>query len=254
VSSPYLLELYGQVDWSVRAIYTQVLGWFDGRPDRLYRHPTQEIARREVTLLGGIEQVYGMAEQSLQDGDARWAIHLLAKLKDSRLTKGDTQERIDGTLADAYERLGGEIPNTNGRAYLLESSLERRQGPFTTSIPTPSDDLVSSIPLESIFSILATRLITEKAMDTNESVHFLFPDEERQFVVTVRNGIAEVVQGQPLPGSPEPVAVMQVDSGTYRRIALQQLNPVSAFASGDLKVKGSWIGFLKFMGRFQRGL
>ncbi len=33
--SPYLRELYGKVEWSVRAVYAGNLGWFDGNPATL---------------------------------------------------------------------------------------------------------------------------------------------------------------------------------------------------------------------------
>lgn len=54
----YLQELYGQVDWSVSAIYPNYLGWFDGRADQLYSLPAREIAREEVRQLGGVEKVW----------------------------------------------------------------------------------------------------------------------------------------------------------------------------------------------------
>ena len=42
----YNKELYGQIDWAVRAIYANNLGWFDGRADRLYPMPHREVALR----------------------------------------------------------------------------------------------------------------------------------------------------------------------------------------------------------------
>lgn len=33
---PYLGEFYGCVEWTVRAVYTAYLGWFDGNPTHLH--------------------------------------------------------------------------------------------------------------------------------------------------------------------------------------------------------------------------
>ena len=250
----YLQELYGQVDWSVRAIYTNRLGWFDGGAQDLYSLPTAEVARREVGLLGGPERVLAMAEEAMQGGDVRWAIHLLAKLDASGLATGSVEDSMSHTLSACYRRLAEGIANTNGRAYLLEAALEIEEGPFEPAKPKLQEQVVSRIPLELIFSIMSTRLIPEGAMDVHETVYFRFPDEGKQFVVTVRRGVAEVVAGEPLPGTPEPVAILETEGRTYRRIAVGVLGPVGAYAAGSLKVRGSWLGLLKFLGRFERGL
>ena len=42
-------ELYGQIDWSVRAIYGNELGWFDGRAEDLYKLPKVEESGRSVS-------------------------------------------------------------------------------------------------------------------------------------------------------------------------------------------------------------
>jgi alkyl sulfatase BDS1-like metallo-beta-lactamase superfamily hydrolase len=251
---PGLAELYGQVDWSVRGIYTSSLGWFDGGPDRLYPLPSRETAQREIRLMGGPERVLLLAEEALRADDPRWGIHLLVKLDDSGLADETLKKTADETLALSYEKLAEAIPNTNGRAYLLESALELREGPFKVQRPEVNEDFVAGIPLETIFTIMPTLLDPEKAMDVHESVQFVFPDENRKFVVTVRRGVAEVVEGEPLPGTPDPVAVFRTDGKTYRKIALRKLKPASALASGKIKVEGSWLRFLRFMGRFNRGV
>ena len=50
--SPYLQEYDGTVEWSVRAIYSDHLGWFDGNATRLFPMPEIERAKK-VALAGG---------------------------------------------------------------------------------------------------------------------------------------------------------------------------------------------------------
>lgn len=248
----YLQELYGQVDWSARAIYTNELGWFDGRADRIYPLSHVEIARREVALFGGPEKVFSLADQALQSGDARWAIYLLAKLSDSGLATGGLADSLKRKLAASYRKLAESVYNTNGRAYLLQSAIELTEGVKSPGTPRVDEALAARIPLATIFNIMVTRLIPEKS-DVLESAQFVFPDENKKFVLTVRHGVAEVVEGDPLPGTPAPVATMTTDGMTYRKLALKLTNPAAALASGKIKIEGSYTGFLLFMSRFQPG-
>ncbi len=246
----YDKEFYGQVDWSVRAIYTNNLGWFDGRADKLYPLPHHEVAKREVELLGGVEKVVSLADEAVEQGDLRWAIHLLTKVEDSGLARGEAASRLDENLAGCYERLAEGIYNTNGRAYLLESALELRKGRTDTDRPVPSEGLVARIPLKNIFFILGSKLIPEKAMDVHESMQFVFPDEDKRFTITVRRGIAEVVEGEPLPGTPDPVAVLTLDSLDFRKMIFKMVRPAGLWARGRITAEGSWVAALKFLGRF----
>lgn len=246
----YTEEFYGQVDWSVKGIYTSNLGWFDGRPEKLYPVNVREASLREVTLMGGPAKVMEMADEALQADDLRWAVHLLAKLSDSGLATGDMGESLREKQARAYEKLASTLYNLNGRGYLLEAAHEIRHGIEKPAPARLDEGLVANIPLDAIFTIMATRLIGDKAMDVHETVYFVFPDEKKRFIVTVRKGIAEVVEGEPLPGTPEPVATLVTDALTYRKMATKLMSPVAALASGKIKVQGSWIRFLKWNSRF----
>jgi alkyl sulfatase BDS1-like metallo-beta-lactamase superfamily hydrolase len=53
-----------------------------------------------------------------------------------------------------------------------------------------------------LFSPMAVHLASERVMTVYESAEYLFPDEQRRFVVTIRRGIAEIAEGEPLPGTP----------------------------------------------------
>jgi alkyl sulfatase BDS1-like metallo-beta-lactamase superfamily hydrolase len=246
----YNKEFYGQVDWSVRAIYTNNLGWFDGRTDKLYPMPQKEVARREVELMGGVDEVLTLTDQAMEEGELRWAIHLLAKLEDSGVAKGPAVDQLTEKLGLCYEKLAEGIYNTNGRAYLLQSAAELRRGLPDRDQPVPPEGLVVRIPLKHIFFILGSKLIPEKAMEVHESMAFVFPDEGRRFTITVRHGIAEVVEGDPLPGTPDPVAVLTLESLDFRKMIFRMARPAGLWAKGKISAEGSWMEALKFLGRF----
>lgn len=247
---PELRELYGQVDWSARAIYTNELGWFDGRPEALYPPRAGEIARREIELMGGAERVLEEAQKALDGRETRFAIHLLTKLADATAATDESR----ALLAKALRALAAVVANSNGRGYLLESAREVEHGIEDLPAVKVDETFAAGIPLATFFRILATRLHAEEAVDVEESVEFRFRDGRERFHVTVRRGVAEVIAGDPLPGTPEPIARVDVDAMTWRRLALDMQNPVAAVASGGLRVDGSWFGFLRFMARFERGV
>jgi alkyl sulfatase BDS1-like metallo-beta-lactamase superfamily hydrolase len=95
------------------------------------------------------------------------------------------------------------------------------------------------------------RLVPDKARGVHESVRFIFPDVNRQFTVTVRNGVAEIAEGEPLPGTPAPVAIVKIDSLTYKMMALKLADTAALVQQGKIQLEGSWPAFLIFMGRFQ---
>jgi alkyl sulfatase BDS1-like metallo-beta-lactamase superfamily hydrolase len=248
---PYLWEGYGQVDWSARAIYSNNLGWFDGRADKLYPLEHSEAAKREIELMGGAVNVLGRADKALKDGDPRWAVHLLAKLKDSGLAGGDSARQVNEMLAQGLRQVAAGTFNTNGRAYLLEYSTELTAGPFKQTRVALPVETVASMPVGFLFDNIAVRLDPARAKGVLETVRFIFPDLDTQFNVTVRNGITEVIEGEPLPGTPAPLATVTVDSLTYKMMALKMLDTMAAFTQGKIKVDGSLPGFITFMGRFQ---
>ena len=56
-SLPYLQEYYGTVQWTVRAIFTGYLGWFDGNPTNLGSLPKKEKADNQIRMMGGADRI-----------------------------------------------------------------------------------------------------------------------------------------------------------------------------------------------------
>ncbi len=243
-----LEPLYGQIDWSARAIYGNHLGWFDGRPEALYPMPRKAQATATVEAMGGAPEVWKRVEAA----EPRWALHLLSLLKDAG---GETAPggRWALTKAKALETLAEEVGNTNGRGYLVESARELRHGPTPLPKPKPVPELIDEVPLRIIFGVMASRLIPERSIDTHEAVRFEFSDHE-PLTVTVRRGVAEIVYGPPLPDAIAPIATVKTDASTWGKVALQLERPVQALSDGRLEIEGDRAGFLTFTKRFRRGL
>jgi alkyl sulfatase BDS1-like metallo-beta-lactamase superfamily hydrolase len=242
---PSLAELYGRVDWSARALYGNELGWFDGKASGLL--PLDSAARSELLVgaMGGAAKVRALA----QDAEPAAALELLALLEQHPDTAPGS---LDAALARSYEALAASTGNSNGRAYLLQSAAERRGAARSPGQARPGPGFVGQLPLAQLMGTLGTRLMRDVAADVHEAVVFDFGPDGR-WTITQRRGVAEVVAGDPLPGTPEPVATVQVPAATWRRLSIQLTNPAAAISSGDLQIDHP-LAFARFMKRFDRAL
>jgi hypothetical protein len=63
--NPYLQEFYGGIEWTVRGIYADRSGWFDGNATNLFPLPEKERAAKLVGLIGGPDQVLARGREAL---------------------------------------------------------------------------------------------------------------------------------------------------------------------------------------------
>lgn len=122
--NPLLGEYYGNVSWSVRAIFSGVLGWFDGNPSHMNPLHPSERAQHMADLAGGVDALFGKAKAALTDGNAQWAAELCDmcialdhRIDDAKLLK-----------ADALDELAYNLITATGRNYLHTCAQELREG------------------------------------------------------------------------------------------------------------------------------
>lgn len=114
-TSPYLQEFYGTVEWSVREIYSDRLGWFDGNATRLFPLPEKDRGERVVALAGGVPQALTRGREALAQGDFRWA----AELADAVMSVDDANIGARRLKASALTELGERQTSANARNYYL---------------------------------------------------------------------------------------------------------------------------------------
>jgi len=116
--SPYLQEFYGTVAWSVRAIYAEYAGWFDGNPTKLFPLPERDRAARVVELAGGRQQVLSRARRALADKDFQWA----AELTDAVLAIDEGNLDAKRLKAAALSELGERQISALARNFYLSAA------------------------------------------------------------------------------------------------------------------------------------
>jgi alkyl sulfatase BDS1-like metallo-beta-lactamase superfamily hydrolase len=116
--SPYLQEFYGTVAWSVRAIYTDYAGWFDGNPTNLFPLSEKDRAARIIELAGGRDQVLLRARRAAVNKDFQWA----AELTDYVLATDGGNVEAKRLKATALTELGERQTSAIARNYYLSAA------------------------------------------------------------------------------------------------------------------------------------
>lgn len=122
---PYLTEFYGSIRHAVRAIYTGLLGWFDGNPTTLNPLEPKAKARRMAELAGGTRKLTEQMESALEKEEYQWALELSDHVK--WLDDG-VRQRARKVKIDALRGLGEREYNAPNRNYYLSYANELESG------------------------------------------------------------------------------------------------------------------------------
>ena len=115
---PYLQEYYGSVAWTVRGIYADYVGWFDGNATNIAPLPAVERAGRMLELVGGAGAMLERAREALEAGSFQWA----AELADFVLEVDAENVGARRLKAAALTELGERQVNATARNYYLTSA------------------------------------------------------------------------------------------------------------------------------------
>ena len=119
----YLREYYGNIEWSVRAIFNGYFGWFDGNPSNLFPLSPGEEAARIAALVGGVEALRSAARKALAE-EPQWA----AQLCDHLLALNARDADAMTLKAKALDALAKALLTTTGRNYYMTVARQLRQG------------------------------------------------------------------------------------------------------------------------------
>jgi alkyl sulfatase BDS1-like metallo-beta-lactamase superfamily hydrolase len=177
---------YGSVSHNVKAIYQRYLGWFDGNPANLWRHPPVEAATRYVDAFGGPDVVIAKAREYIEAGDRRFAAELLnhAVFADD----GNTEARL--LLADVYQALGFGAENGTWRNFYLQGAYELRNGVQPAALDSVgSPDMVGALSVDQLFDSLAIRVNGPRAWEEQLAIDWVFTDLGHTYRTELSNGV-----------------------------------------------------------------
>ena len=242
---PFLQELYGKVEWSVRGIFNGYLGWFDGDAATLEPVNPDERAEGMASLAGGAQGLQRAARGAVDEGQYAWAAELATHL--IRVDPSSVQAKQ--IKADALRALGRRQVNSNARNYYLTQALELEGEVDIRDRTKPENAMsfVSTVPIGRFVAAMPANLIYEKSANKDILVGFRFPDVDEGYGIHIRRGVAEFKESFP----ENPDLVITADSGAWRELVLGLRNPVKAFASGDVRFEGSALDLVSFLRLFK---
>ena len=186
---------YGSVSHNVKAIYQRYMGWFDGNPASLWKHPPEDAAQRYVDCLGGAAAVVAKARQYADSGDLRFAAELL----NHAVFASPGHQEAKQLLAAIYDQLGYGAENGTWRNFYLMGALELRQGAIPPSLSLASPDMLQALTVAQLFDSIAIRVNGPKAWSQALTIDWDFTDESVRHRMTLSNG-ALIHWADPAPG------------------------------------------------------
>lgn len=82
-SHPFLQEFYGTVEWSVKAVFCNYMGWFSGKASELHPLERKEQSKALVDLAGGPLRMEEKMKEAFIDGKFQWALQLADAMIDT---------------------------------------------------------------------------------------------------------------------------------------------------------------------------
>ena len=229
--SPFLKEFYGSPEWSARNVFSGYLGWFDGNPSTLKPLPKAEEANNLVSIAGGWDNLFKIAEESFKKENYQWALQLTDYLL---LSKPDNKESIILRMS-CLKALGEKESNPNSRYYYLSSAALLEENYEPNNILAPTLEVVRKYPIEAMLENLKVSVVPEKSIDKNIQLLFSFTDSGKKFSLFLRKGVLEI---QPFEVMGSSVQVTATEEDMKAVLTGLKSLPIS-LVTGSIKVNGS---------------
>jgi alkyl sulfatase BDS1-like metallo-beta-lactamase superfamily hydrolase len=163
---------YGSISHNVKAVYQRYMGWYDGNPANLWKHPPVEAGRRYVRAMGGADAVLAVARDAFDAGDYRWVTEILNHV----IFAGEATDAVTSLQADAFEQLGFGSENGTWRSAYLAGAYELRRGNFGTPAATATADLMAALTPSQVFDAIAIRVDGPRAADEHLTLGIVLED------------------------------------------------------------------------------
>lgn len=188
---------YGTLSHNAKAVYQRYLGWFDGNPANLHKHPPEAAGRRYVAAMGGAERLLAQAREAFAAGDYRWVAELAGHL----VFADPANLEARALQADAFEQMGYQAESGPWRDFYLTGAQELRNPRPPSATPRQaSAGQLRTMPTDNVLDSLSVRLNGEKAGATEIAFTAVFTDTGERFAVSVENA---VLHHRPGEGGPQ---------------------------------------------------
>lgn len=220
---------YGTLNHNAKAVYQRYLGWFDGNPANLHKHPPEAAGKRYVDLAGGAEALMAKARAAYAAGDYRWVAEVVSHLVFAAPDNAAARE----LEADALEQLGYQAESGPWRAFYLTGAQELRT-------PRPKSDTprqgaagqLRNLPADQLLDSLSVRLNGETAGAAELAFTVAFTDTNERFAVSLENAVLHHRAGEAGPEA-------KLSRATLVGLVIGETTAEKAEAEGALSGRGA---------------
>jgi alkyl sulfatase BDS1-like metallo-beta-lactamase superfamily hydrolase len=221
---------YGSISHNVKAVYQRYMGWFDGNPANLWRHPPEPAARRYVDAIGGPDAVLAVGRRAFDAGDFRWVAEIVGHLVFADPANTDARD----LEAAALEQLGYGSENGTWRNFFLTGALELRGASVDTPTVAASPDMVAQLTLGQLFDSIAIQVDGPKAWHLEVAIDWTI--DEDAYWSRLANGVLTHGEGTVRGGADVRVTVSR---SPLLALLGGSTTPEALTRSGDLTIDGA---------------
>ncbi len=235
-ANPLLRELYGEVPYAIRQIYSGLVGWFGKDTVELHPLPEQEQGRRLVDLMGGADRVKEEARLAFEAGELEWA----AQLATYALHADPEDATSRAQKAETLRALGQSSTAANTRSWYLTQAREL-EGEVDTMRPPVKMVNVNQVlqaPPTTYLNALRYEVDPVAAGGVEEVVAFRFTDRDTVVRLHLRHSIIEVLEDN-LADPTEETCALSLSFETWARCAAGETTLTAELASGTAQQSGS---------------
>ncbi|MCB1004597.1 MAG: MBL fold metallo-hydrolase [Acidimicrobiales bacterium] len=222
---------YGSLNHNVKAVYQRYLGWYDGNPANLWRHPPAPLGERYVELAGGPDALLANAHAAFERGDFRWVVEVVNHL----VFADPTNQGARDLQADAFEQLGYQAESATWRNAYLTGAMELRSGRPPAGSGMTQRGFTEALTVEMIFDSMAVRLDGEAVAGRHVLVNWEFPDTGERWVLGLENQALHHVRGR---HDADASATVRIDKATLVDVLTAARTFADAAAAGDVTIEG----------------
>ncbi|MBT5388620.1 MAG: MBL fold metallo-hydrolase [Porticoccaceae bacterium] len=236
----HLRGYYGTLSHNSKAVYQHYFGWYEGNPAQLNPLPPEESARRYVEFMGGSKAILERVALSIQRGEYRWVAEVLNKVVFAE--PDNTAAKLQ--LAEAYRQLGYQAESGPWRDIYLSAAIElteeRSRGYYD---PVFAKAFLQQVPLDQFMKALTVRLDADKADSETMVLNVLFTEQQKNYVLTLRNSVLHYQQKPPRADADVSLALSK---RLFVDILIGQVSAPQLITSDEIEVDGSVLKLLKF--------
>lgn len=187
---------YGTLSHNAKAVYQKYLGWFDGNPANLNKHPPEAAGRRYVDAMGGPDRILAEGRRAFDAGDYRWAAEIVGHLVFADPANADAR----ALQADALEQMGYQAESGPWRDFYLTGAQElRKPRPKSDTPRQASAGQLRTLPADNLLDALSVRLNGLEAGAQTIGFTVAFTDTGERFAVRVENAVLHHRPGEAGP-------------------------------------------------------